>query len=215
MPTTTSTSVRQRLLEAADELFTHKGVQAVGVDAIVVRAQVAKMSLYKHFASKEALVLAWLELRDQRFLTEFLAGIEERAASLAHSNPQEASLARLLLAFDALEDWARASHFRGCPFVLTAASGVSELARKRCEEHKRSVCAALERFARAGGLKHAASLAQALSLLLDGAAVAAQCAGAVQPIQAARAAAAILIDAARYGTKAPPPAELAVRRGSR
>jgi len=56
--------VRERILETASELFYRNGIQAVGVDAIIGGADVARMSFYRHFKSKEGLVLAFLERRD-------------------------------------------------------------------------------------------------------------------------------------------------------
>src|SRR6516162_9521809 len=58
---------RQRILETASEMFYRDGVRAVGIDAIIARSGVAKMSLYRNFPSKHALVAAWLEDRDAFF----------------------------------------------------------------------------------------------------------------------------------------------------
>jgi AcrR family transcriptional regulator len=58
---------RARILEAAGELFYREGVRATGIDAIVAASGVAKMSLYRCFPSKDALVAAWLEDRDQAY----------------------------------------------------------------------------------------------------------------------------------------------------
>src|SRR5436309_14676220 len=59
--------VRQRILDAASELFYRDGVRAVGIDAIIARSGIAKMSLYRNFPSKDALVAAWLADRDAAF----------------------------------------------------------------------------------------------------------------------------------------------------
>ena len=58
---------RQRLLEAAERLFYAEGVRAVGIDRIIAEAEVAKMSLYNHFASKDDLILAVLQYREEKF----------------------------------------------------------------------------------------------------------------------------------------------------
>jgi AcrR family transcriptional regulator len=57
-------SGRERVLRAAYDLFSRNGVRAVGVDTVIEHAEVAKMTLYRHFASKDELVLAFLERRD-------------------------------------------------------------------------------------------------------------------------------------------------------
>ena len=54
------TVARERILDAAYDLFSRRGIRAVGIDTIVERAGVARMTLYRHFASKDALVLAFL-----------------------------------------------------------------------------------------------------------------------------------------------------------
>ena len=59
--------VRQRILETVAEMFYREGVRAVGIDAIIARSGIAKMSLYRNFTSKDALVSAWLEERDAAF----------------------------------------------------------------------------------------------------------------------------------------------------
>src|SRR5208337_1553829 len=58
---------RQRILETAAEMFYRDGIRAVGIDAIIARSGVAKMSLYRNFPSKDALVAAWLEDRNEFF----------------------------------------------------------------------------------------------------------------------------------------------------
>src|ERR1700691_3954213 len=77
---TTRASARERLLEAANELFYAEGVQTVGIDRIIERAGVAKASLYNVFGSKEALVAAYLASRHDRTTTrlaEVLATVDD------------------------------------------------------------------------------------------------------------------------------------------
>jgi AcrR family transcriptional regulator len=64
---TAGPEAQQHLLRAADELFYREGVRTVGVDAVVERAGVNKMSLYRQFSSKDELVLAYLERKDEQF----------------------------------------------------------------------------------------------------------------------------------------------------
>jgi AcrR family transcriptional regulator len=103
---------RERILEVATSLFHRQGIGATGVDTLVQRAGVAKATFYRHFPSKEELVVAWLQ--DQR--TRWFDSVREQAESSATS-PQEV-LPRL---FDAVEEWLEADRFRGCPYLNTAA----------------------------------------------------------------------------------------------
>lgn len=111
-------AARQRILNTAYVLFARLGVKAVGVDTIVARSGVAKMTLYRHFPSKEHLALAFLEMRDQRWTVDWLkAGVER-----GPSDPAE----RLLLIFDLFDEWFQAPDFEGCSFIkvlLESAAG--------------------------------------------------------------------------------------------
>jgi len=107
--TPTAPDARERILDAAYELFSRNGVRAVGVDAIIERAGVARMTLYRHFNSKDALVLAFLELREERWTRGWLQhDVEQRA-----TDPGE----RLLAIFDVLDGWFQQDDFEGCSFI--------------------------------------------------------------------------------------------------
>src|SRR6202165_3361696 len=83
---------RGGILDTAFEVFSRNGIRAVGIDRIIADAGIAKATLYRHFASKEQLVLAFLDLRERRWTREWLeAESESRAAT-----QQE----RLLIVFD-------------------------------------------------------------------------------------------------------------------
>lgn len=101
---------RTRILDAAYQLFSRRGVHAVGVDEIVQRSGVAKATLYKHFASKDALVIAFLEQRDEVWIRGF---IEAESAARA-TDPA----GQLLAIFDVLNDWFhRNEDFDGSAFI--------------------------------------------------------------------------------------------------
>jgi AcrR family transcriptional regulator len=99
----------ERILAAAYELFARRGIQAVGIDAIVERSGVARQTLYRHFNSKQALVLAFLERREQLWTQDWLRAEVERAAT----EPE----ARLLAIFDVFDGWFRSPDFEGCSFI--------------------------------------------------------------------------------------------------
>ena len=63
----TQPSARKRIFDTASELFYRKGIRAVGIDAIATRAETTKMSLYRSFPSKDALVAEWLRDHDAKF----------------------------------------------------------------------------------------------------------------------------------------------------
>jgi AcrR family transcriptional regulator len=100
---------RERILATAYELFAHRGIQAVGIDAIVEQSGVARQTLYRHFNSKQELVLAFLERREQLWTKDWLQGEVERAAS----EPE----GRLLAIFDVFDGWFHSPDFEGCSFI--------------------------------------------------------------------------------------------------
>jgi AcrR family transcriptional regulator len=102
---------RDRILQTAYELFRDHGVHAVGVDRIVAEAGVAKTTLYRHFPSKDDLVVAALELREQLWTWDWLMGEVERRAD----TPAE----KLLAFFDAFDEWFHRPDFEGCFFTNT------------------------------------------------------------------------------------------------
>ena len=103
--------MRGRILEAAYDLFCREGINAVGIDRIVAEAGVAKMSLYRHFRSKEELVLAALDLREKLWRVDWLEAEVERCAPPGK--------ARLLAIFDLFDEWFRRDDYEGCLFINT------------------------------------------------------------------------------------------------
>ena len=102
---------RDRILGTAYGLFAGHGIRAVGVDTIVAEAKVAKMTLYRYFPSKEELVLAFLDLREQRWTHEWLEAEIERLGT----TPRE----RMLAIFDLFDEWFRRGDYEGCSFIKT------------------------------------------------------------------------------------------------
>jgi AcrR family transcriptional regulator len=102
---------RERILEAAANLFYRNGVRAVGVDAIIAAARVAKASFYRHFHSKEDLVVDWLRSDRARWLDGVRAETERRARA-----PDEL----LPVFFDVLSEHVASAGFAGCPYLNTA-----------------------------------------------------------------------------------------------
>ena len=101
--------VRDRILETSYELFSRRGIRAVGIDELIGRAGVAKATLYRHFPSKDALVIAFLERRERRWTI----GWVEKEARRRASSPED----QLLAIFDAFDEWFRREDFEACSFI--------------------------------------------------------------------------------------------------
>jgi AcrR family transcriptional regulator len=180
-------SARDRLLDAADELFYAEGVHTVGIDRVIEKAGVAKASLYGTFGSKEELVCAYLEKRKG----EREARIAARLAPL--TDPRE----KILAVFDALEERTAEPTFRGCAFVNATAEG------PRDEGKARPVALAMRAWvrdlftslARELGADDAPKLGRQLQVLYDGAMTGASMEGDRRLVADARAMAASLIGA--------------------
>lgn len=181
-------SARERLLHTAAELFYERGTH-LGVNELVDRSGVARMTLYNHFSSKEALVEAALELRAERWRDWFRRTVEERT-----DDPTE----RLLAAFDALEERFETPEFRGCAAINFAAEAAdTESATHRIAlDHKEKVRDYLTELARAAEADDPDALGRELSLLLNGATVMAQLTDDAEPAREAKSAARVLVETA-------------------
>jgi AcrR family transcriptional regulator len=153
---------RQRLLDAASEMFYRDGIRAVGIDAIIARSGVAKMSLYRNFPSKDALVTAWLEDRNAFFWRRW----DEAEASRA-GDPR----GQLEAILDMIAATASHPKWRGCPFLNTSTEfpEPGHPARAVILANKRTVRERLQALATATGARDPSLLAQQLQLLIDGA----------------------------------------------
>ncbi|MFQ5775704.1 MAG: TetR/AcrR family transcriptional regulator [Kiloniellaceae bacterium] len=194
-----TSSRRDKLIDTALALFDRKGYHATGIDRILAEAGVAKMTLYKHFGSKDELILAALRRRDARWRQWFKEAVESRA---------EAPRERLLAVFDALEEWLAGPDFHGCMFVKAASEYCAhdDPIHAAAAEHHRHVLSDLRELAAAAGAARPAKLARELMLLIEGAIVVTQVNGPVGAAKQARKAAQILIDDALAPTAAQPPA---------
>jgi AcrR family transcriptional regulator len=168
MPSTTSThphtaqrSPRERLLEAAGELFYADGVQSVGIDRVIERAGVAKASLYSTFGSKEELVRAYLDERHARIVGRLRSAVD----AIDADHP----VARILAVFDAQAELFRAPGFHGCAFAAAAAESprdgrIDEAARA----YRREIRGLFTELATDAGAPDPPLLASQLQLLYDG-----------------------------------------------
>jgi AcrR family transcriptional regulator len=166
-PEEAGTDLRERILRTAYELFTLYGLTAVGVDRIVAEADVAKTTLYRHFRSKNDLIVAVVERHLQLWLRDWL---EPETLHLGNS-PTE----RLLALFDTLDEWFRDENFQGCLLVNSLlethdrSSGVRRASIKAIDD----VYVFLQRLAADAAAREPDRLAHQLHLLMRGAIVAA------------------------------------------
>jgi AcrR family transcriptional regulator len=169
MPTNTKPSAdtavkrspRERLLDAANELFYAEGVQSVGIDRVIERAGVAKASLYSTFGSKEELVRAYLDGRAEITLKRLHA-----AVATAGEDPVE----RIMAVFDSQAQLYRRPTFHGCAFVMASAEappgGRIDLA---TESYRGDVRQLFVELATQVGARDPELLASQLQMIYDGA----------------------------------------------
>ena len=153
---------RERTMRAAYELFSRGGTRTVGVDAVVARAAVAKMTLYRHFPSKEDLVLAFLERREQLWTREWLA------AEVVRRETDPA--ARLLAIFDVFNDWFQTEEFEGCTFiqVLLEYTDVTNPVRVATVANLENIRGFLRELAVEAGIPETDSFARQWHILMKG-----------------------------------------------
>ena len=179
-------SARDRILDTASALFYRDGYHAVGIDTIVAESGVAKMTLYRHFQSKDHLIAAYLE----RTNAEFWAWLEGEIAAV------DGPTAKLGAAFDAVGKLATSARCLGCTFQ-GAASEFPELDHPGhvvALAHKRRVLERLSELAREANLNDPDGLAKQLLLVMDGAWVASRMFGPSNHASTVAAAARALID---------------------
>jgi AcrR family transcriptional regulator len=160
-PAETVVSARERILDAAYELFSRRGIQAVGVNEVIERAGVATATLYRHFPSKDKLVLAFLDLREQRWTKDFV----EAGAIRRGSNPEE----RLLAIFDVLDEWFHRDDFESGSFIKVLLElGPEHPAGSASVRHLEQIRAIVRRLAEEAGLRDTDSFARSWHILMEG-----------------------------------------------
>ena len=179
-------SPRERILAAASDLFTRQGVSATGVDTLIESAGVAKATFYRHFPSKDDLIVAWLRDPRTRWIDRLGSEVDRRAGSPADVIPAF---------FDAVAEWLQGDGARGCPYLDTAIA-MSELA-PPARAAVRDYLTEVEGFLRdrlvAAGRADADVLAPQLYALLAGGITLSVASGGTRPALGARDAARVLL----------------------
>jgi AcrR family transcriptional regulator len=180
-------------LEAAYELFSRNGIQAVGIDAIIQRSGVARQTMYRHFASKQDLVVAFLERRDELWTRDWLqAEVRLRAADPAQ---------QLLAIFDVFDEWFRRPGFEGCSFinVMLEHPGSDGPVHRAAVAYLQRIRDFIEDLARRAGVAESESFACEWHILMKGSIVAAGEGDRMAAARAKRIATLLLQDAHREG----------------
>ncbi|MBJ2156808.1 TetR/AcrR family transcriptional regulator [Variovorax sp. IB41] len=153
---------RARILETAAALFYREGVRAVGVDLVVERSGVAKTSLYRHFTTKDDLVVAFLEQEDAEYWRDWDDVAEKTKGDAA---------AELEAHIRWIANHILKPTYRGCPFlnVATEFPDAAHPARAITTRHKLELHRRLAALARKAGVRKPEELADQLGLLFDGA----------------------------------------------
>jgi AcrR family transcriptional regulator len=177
---------RERILDTAYELFSRRGIRDVGVDEVITRAGVAKATLYRHFPSKDDLVIAFLERREQRWT---LAWVEAEARRRG-SAPED----QLLAIFELFDEWFHRDDFEACSFInVLLEMGPAHPAGQASVRHLASIRSIVARLADEAALRDPESFARSWHILMKGAIVSAA-EGDAQAAQRARSMASLLIE---------------------
>ena len=178
---------RERILSIAADLFYAQGIRATGVDLIIARAEVAKATFYRHFPTKDDLVVAFLVLRDSAWRDWLKQAVERISAD---------PMGRPLAVFDALGERFREQQFRGCAFVNTMVelADRSHPAHVAADNHKQAVIQYIKELLANHSCVNREQLARQLMMLMDGAIVCAVREGSDRAAQSAKEVATVLID---------------------
>jgi AcrR family transcriptional regulator len=183
-------NMRERILVAASNLFHARGINATGVDTIVAEAGIAKMTLYKHFRTKEDLVLEVIARRSREFAERIAARLEKT---------DSAPLEKLERLFDCIEEWLADPHCGGLPFLKASAefpqpeSAVHKLSAELSQEFRDYITS----LVREAGIGAPESLGLQLAMLTEGAVLSEQLSRGSGALEHARQAARVLIESAQ------------------
>lgn len=157
---------KDKLFQTATRLFYQHGYRAIGVDTLAAESGVGKMTLYRHYPSKDDLIVAYLEASDELFWQYF----EQNTTAAA--TPRE----KLLAFFESLQSYAVTPACYGCPFINVATEypEADYAGHQVALKHKQAVRARFRDLATEAKARQPDALADALLLLMDGAYMAAR-----------------------------------------
>ena len=159
-------NARARILTTAYELFSKRAVRDVGVDELIQGSDVAIATFYRHFRSKNDVVLAFLQLREERWT---LGSIEAEARRRGDT-PEE----QLLAIFDVFDEWFHRADYEACPFVkILLEMGPGHPLTVACIQHLERIREMVRGLAEEAGLRDPARLARSWHILMEGSIVSA------------------------------------------
>ncbi|MEJ2591142.1 MAG: TetR/AcrR family transcriptional regulator [Candidatus Thiodiazotropha sp.] len=151
-------TARERILLTAHDLFYREGVRATGIDRIIAQSGVAKVTFYRHFPSKNDLVLAFLEYRHEHWMTWFTDALRRHGGDVEALVP-------------VMAEWFGSGEYRGCAFINSVGElggdlpGVVEIARR----HKQDMADAIAELLPPSRWRK--PMASDMALVIDGAIV--------------------------------------------
>jgi AcrR family transcriptional regulator len=154
-------SARERILLTAHDLFYAEGIRATGIDKIIKQASVTKVTFYRHFPSKNELILAFLDYRHLSWINWFKEAIKRHGSTIEAVVP-------------ALLEWFDSEHFRGCAFINSVGelSAVLPEVSICAQQHKLDMAEIIENVL--DETPQAKSIANAVAIAIDGAIIRAQ-----------------------------------------
>lgn len=187
---------RERLIDAASHRFYRNGFRDVGLDQILADVGISRTAFYKHFESKDDLLLAAVKAQDEWVREHFRSAVTKAGGK----SPRE----RLLAFFDVVSEIVRREDFRGCFFVNVAIEFPlpHDPAHIAAAENKRAMRTIIEELARDAGADDPHALARELMLVMEGAYVSRQLTGDEGVAEVARHAGEVLIDRRLAGSAA-------------
>ena len=157
---------RERLLNAAYDLFSRDGVSQVGIDTILAKSGCAKASLYSNFKTKVELAIAFLDRREAVWTRGWLESEIKRRAGTPEG--------RLLAIFDVFDGWFHKKSFEGCSFInVLLESKADSSIRQAAAIHLAKIRAILRGLAEEANLQEPEKFAQAWHMLMKGSIVSA------------------------------------------
>lgn len=155
------TTPRERILAASYDLFARRGIRDVSIDEVIAGSGVAKATLYRHFPSKDDLVLAFLERREQLWTYGTVAA----GATARAENPRD----QLLAIFDVFHDWFQRDDFEACSFInVLLEMGREHPAGRASSVYLSNIRALVASFATKAGLRDPDEFARSWHILMKG-----------------------------------------------
>lgn len=153
--------IRERIVDTAYDLFARRGVRDVGINEIISRSGVAKATFYRHFASKDQVVLAFLEQRDRVWTVNAIVGEARKRAD----TPEE----QLLAIFDVFSDWFQRTDFEACSFInVLLEMGSSHPLGRASIDYLAKIRGHVRQLAEEAGLQRAEDFSRSWHILMKG-----------------------------------------------